>query len=186
MGRAERLIFCSLSLFLLLEFHMTNLRQTILFIAIAATSLGILAQTDTERSQHHPAQPPKKATREATAKSQIMAKESMATMDIKMKAMREMHEKMMAAKTPEDRKALMADHMKAMQDGMAMMGQMDSMGGMAGMGDMKGMSGMGADNKMGGMPMDMMGMHNMMQKRMEMMTSMMQMMMDRLPASPAQ
>ena len=49
-----------------------------------------------------------------------------------------------------------------------------------------GMGAMGADNKKGGMPMDMMGMHDMMQKRMEMMTSMMQMMMDRLPASPAQ
>ena len=109
-----------------------------------------------------------------------MAKESMAAMDNKMKAMREMHEKMMAAKTPDERKALMGDHMKAMQDGMAFMGQMDTMGGMGGMG------GMGADNKKGGMPMDMMGMHDMMQKRMEMMTSMMQMMMDRLPASPAQ
>jgi hypothetical protein len=38
--------------------------------------------------------------------------------------MQEMHEKMMAARTPAERQALMADHMKAMQDGMAMMGQM--------------------------------------------------------------
>lgn len=34
-----------------------------------------------------------------------------------------MHEKMMAAKTPAERQALMADHMKMMQAGMSMMGQ---------------------------------------------------------------
>ena len=165
---------------------MTNPRYIVLSLAIAATSFGVYAQTNAERAQHHPAEPAKTAPKAAAPKSTSMSKESMAAMDIKMKGMREMHEKMMAAKTPDERKALMGDHMKAMQDGMAMMGQMDTMGGMAGMGNMKGMGGMGADNKKGGMPMDMMGMHDMMQKRMEMMTSMMQMMMDRLPASPAQ
>ena len=54
------------------------------------------------------------------------------------------------------------------------------------MGDMKGMGGMGPNAKKGGMSMDMMGHHDMMEKRMEMMTTMMQMMMDRMPASPAQ
>ena len=165
---------------------MTNPRYIVLSLAIAAISFGVYAQTNAERAQHHPAEPAKTAPKAAAPKSTSMSKESMAAMDIKMKGMREMHEKMMAAKTPDERKALMGDHMKAMQDGMAMMGQMDTMGGMAGMGNMKGMGGMGADNKKGGMPMDMMGMHDMMQKRMEMMTSMMQMMMDRLPASPAQ
>ena len=168
---------------------MTNPRYIVLSLAIAAISFGVYAQTNAERALHHPAEPAKTVPKAAAPKSPSMSKESMAAMDIKMKAMREMHEKVMAAKTPDERKALMGDHMKAMQDGMAMMGQMDTMGGMAGMGDMKGMGGMGgmgADNKKGGMPMDMMGMHDMMQKRMEMMTSMMQMMMDRLPASPAQ
>ena len=33
----------------------------------------------------------------------------------RMKAMQEMHQKMMHAKTSEERNALMADHMKAMQ-----------------------------------------------------------------------
>jgi hypothetical protein len=46
--------------------------------------------------------------------------------------MREMHDRMMAAKTAEERQALMADHMTAMQDGMAMMKRMK--------GDQKGMS----------------------------------------------
>jgi hypothetical protein len=44
--------------------------------------------------------------------------------DQQMAQMREMHRKMMAAKTPQERQALMADHMKAMQGGMSMMCQM--------------------------------------------------------------
>jgi hypothetical protein len=40
---------------------------------------------------------------------------------MQMKRMQEMHQKMMAAKTPEERQALMAEHMKAMQGGMSMM-----------------------------------------------------------------
>ena len=94
----------------------------------------------------------------------------MAQMDVHMKAMREMHEKMKRARTPEEKSALMAEHMKAMQDGMAMMNGMPTQG----MGGMKGMQGMGG---MGGMGGDMGARHQMMEKRMEMMQSMMQMMM---------
>jgi hypothetical protein len=72
-----------------------------------------------------------------------------------MQQMQAMHEKMMAAKTPAERQALMADHMKAMQQGMTMMQQMTSQSGK------------------GPMPSQMMSM------RMDMMTMMMQMMMDR-------
>ena len=72
-----------------------------------------------------------------------------------MAQMQAMHEKMMAAKTPAERQALMADHMKTMQQGMSMMQQMTSQ------------SGKGAMSS------------KMMQKRMDMMTMMMQMMMDR-------
>ena len=98
----------------------------------------------------------------------------MARMDPQMKAMRGMHEKMMAAKTPEVRNALMAEHMKVMQDSMAMMSGTGP-GGMAGMGDMKGMGPMGAD---------MAAHHKMMEKHMEMMHTMMQMMTDRMAAMP--
>ncbi len=41
-----------------------------------------------------------------------------------MKAMQQMHDKMLAAKTPEERNALIAEQMKLMQDGMNMMGGM--------------------------------------------------------------
>ena len=90
----------------------------------------------------------------------------MTRMDSHIAAMREMHEKMMAAKTPEARRALMADHMKGMQQGMAMMNEMSS-GGMA------------------AMPSDPNARDKMMEKRMDMMQTMMQMMMDRLPSMPA-
>jgi len=103
--------------------------------------------------------------------SSMAAPDQMGKMDAQMKSMQAMHDKMMSAKTPEDRSKLMAEHMKTMQDGMAMMEGTSS----AGMGGMKGMSGMSGD---------MGARHQMMEKRMEMMQSMMKMMMDRLPTAP--
>ena len=74
--------------------------------------------------------------------------------------------------------ALMAEHMKAMQDGMKLMEGMakPGMAGMAGMAGMKGMGGMSAE---------MNAHHAMMEKRMTMMQTMMKMMMDCMPAAPA-
>ncbi|OGA95512.1 MAG: hypothetical protein A3E79_10845 [Burkholderiales bacterium RIFCSPHIGHO2_12_FULL_61_11] len=129
-------------------------------LAIALTTASVLAACNTA-----PAMPM------GTASASSMATpDQMARMDAQMKTMQGMHEKMMNAKTPEERNKLMAEHMKAMQDGMAMMG------GMGGMGGMKGMQGMTGD---------MGARQQMMEKRMEMMQSMMQMMMDRLPVEPA-
>jgi hypothetical protein len=112
---------------------------------------------------------------------------TMAASDSRMKAMQEMHRKMMSASTPADRQALMADHMKAMQGGMAMMKEMHAMhgaGGMGGMGTMGSsgsaapMAGMG-DGK--GMPADMAKSQKMMADHMAMMQMMMDMMADRMP-----
>jgi hypothetical protein len=80
--------------------------------------------------------------------------------DERMKMMREMHQKMAEAKTPEERAALMKDHMKAMHEGMGMMGQMN---------------GKGMEGSKGKMCMDA----EMMKRRMDMMEMMMQMMVDR-------
>jgi hypothetical protein len=80
--------------------------------------------------------------------------ERMSAMDAHMKSMREMHDKMSRARTPEERQALMTEHMRLMQQSMAMMGGMQGMG-----------------------PADMSGRMQMMEKHMEMMHSMMQMMM---------
>ena len=85
-----------------------------------------------------------------------------------MKTMQGMHEKMMNAKSPEERNKLMAEHRKAMQDGMGMMGGM-APGGMQDKGPMTG---------------DMATRQKMMEKRMEMMQTMMQMMMDQMPPAP--
>ena len=116
---------------------------------------------------------------------------AMAGMDQHMQAMREMHEKVMRARTPQEREALMAEHMKLMQQGMAMMSGMSGMHGKGGMAGMEGKAGMAGMPGMAGMqgkePMagDMAMHHQMMEKRMAMMQSMMQMMTDRMVLMPA-
>ena len=141
----------------------------LLSLAFAISSLGTsawAAQND-QHPGHHPAgaasAPVSKA---APGKSGV----DMARMDAQTKAMRQMHDKVMAAKTPEERNALMAEHMKTMQDGMTMM---------------NGAAPEGMSSMKGGMKGDMTMHHRMMEKRMEMMAASMQMMMDRLPAVPA-
>ena len=111
----------------------------------------------------------------ATTPNNMATPDQMAKMDAQMKTMQGMHEKMMNAKTPEEGSKLMAEHMKAMQEGMAMMGGMSG----AGMGDMKGMQ------RMPDMSGDIGARQQMMEKRMEMMQTMMKMMMDRMPATLA-
>ena len=134
----------------------------VLAFAAAVLSAGVSAQSDKDHAAHHPAGP-------ASAAAPAPQAPTPARMDMQMKSMQEMHDKMMAAKTPEERQALMAEHMKTMQDGMAMMGQMRGGGARPG-------AGMG-----GGMATS----PQMMSRRMDMMETMMQMMMDREGASPA-
>ena len=155
-------------------------------VASLATSLifatGAWAADQDPHTSHHPESASASASFTANAATKSAAampgkpaiKEAIGKMDMQMGMMRDMHEKMMAAKTPEQRNAMMADHMRMMQDGMAMMGNMKMMGG-----------GMGMKPDM---PTDS-GRVQMMEKRMEMMESMMQMMLDRLPVAnpvPAQ
>jgi hypothetical protein len=102
----------------------------------------------------------------------------MAQMDAHMQAMRSMHDRIVGARTPEQRQALMAEHLRLMQDGMAMMGGMGPGAGL-GMGMMSGDKGAGS---MPAGPMTPEMRQQMLEKRMEMMQSMMQMMMDRMPA----
>lgn len=89
-----------------------------------------------------------------------------------MKAMQDMHQKMMDAKTPEERQALMAEHMKAMQGCMGMMKQMAGKSGGAGPG-------------MKGMPADPQARMDALEQRMDMMQMMMDMMMDRMSSGSA-
>ncbi len=137
-----------------------------LALALFVVGASSWAAQHDKHDGHHPA-----GAASAPAARAVPGKSgaSMARMDTQMKSMREMHDKMMAAKTPEERNALMATHKTAMEDGMKLMGEM-APGDIAGGGSMKG---------------DMGARHQMMEKRMEMMQTMMQMMMDRMPAAPA-
>lgn len=132
-------------------------------LAMALVATSAFAATDDQHAAHHPA-----GSASAPVAKDMAGKTtpSMARMDAQMRAMRDMHEKMMAATTPEERNALMAEHMKTMQDGMAMMNGMGAPGTAKRRGDM------------GATPQAM-------EQRMDMMQNMMQMMMDRLPAAPA-
>ena len=135
----------------------------IVFSLVALGSTAWAAQHDGHKA-HHPAG--------STAAKATPGSPEKARVDNQMKAMQAMHDKMMAATTPEARNALMAEHMKTMQDGMGMMKSMGGMGGMGGMSDSK------------AKPADMAQRQQMMEQRMEMMQSMMEMMVDRLPQSP--
>jgi hypothetical protein len=139
--------------------------RSVLVLAVAAVlATGARAQSEKDHAVHHPegasapAAAAARAPANSTPKAALKSAAAPAQMDVQMKSMQEMHGKMMAAKTPEERQALMADHMKAMQGGMAMTGQMKT-----------------PDAKGGGMSMS----PEMMGKRMDMMEMMMQMMMDR-------
>ena len=112
----------------------------------------------------------------AAPANSMASPERMAAMDAQMKTMHDVHVKMKNAKTPEERQALMADHMKAMQGGMGMMKGMSGMSGMGAMGAMGGQAGMPADTAQ---HQKMMGQH------MSMMEMMLDMMQQRMPAAPA-
>ena len=129
-------------------------------LAVALASAGTLIACTTA-----PAMP-----MGAAPANSMASPERMAAMDAQMKTMHDMHTKMMNAKTPEERQALMPDHMKAMQGGMGMM---------------KGMPGMGAMAGQPGMPPEMAQHQKMMGQHMAMMQMMMDMMQQRMPASPA-
>jgi hypothetical protein len=133
---------------------------------------ALAAKSPNDHAAHHP----------ATAASQPSA--AMGRFNDQMTTMQAMHEKMLAAKTPEERAALMHDHTKAMQDGMTMMGQteggMGTVGGNCAMNTGKTPRGCGdRPLKRGGMP----AAHDEMNRRMDMMQMMMQLMVDRQDAT---
>ena len=131
-----------------------------LSLALAISTIGAPAwSADADSHQaHHPA-----GTASAPAGKAMPGK---ARMDSQMKAMNEMHDRMLAAKSPQERDALAAEHLKLMQNSMAMINSMSP----------------GATDIQKG---DMVGRHQTMESRMELMRGTMQMMMDRLLAVPA-
>lgn len=136
---------------------MTHFRYIPLAFALAAAGALTACATSPMTSMDKP------------AAGGMAAPDAMARMDEKMKTMLTMHDRMMKAKTPEERSKLMAEHMKAMQGGMEMM---KGMGG--DMGSMQGMHSTAGD---------MAAHHKMMAKHMEMMQAMMGMMHEHMMAS---
>ena len=157
---------------------MNFVRTISIFSAVAATTMAasVWAAGNEQHDSHHPAATATTPVAQAAPTTPGMGMGGgmgagmggtamMPNYADQMKAMQAMHDKMLAAKTPEERNALMAEQMKLMQSGMGMMGQM----------------GQGA---MAGKPSDMAARQGMMEQRMEMMQSMMQMMMDRVAPAP--
>lgn len=146
---------------------MKLVRNLSLALALFAVGAPNWAAQHDQHKAHHPA-----GAASAAGSKSMPGKTTpeMARMANHMKAMQEMHDKMMAAKTPEERNALMGEHMKTMQEGMGMMKGMGGMGGMAGP---------------KGPPTSMTERQAMMEQRMDMMQTMMEMMVDRLPPASA-
>ena len=141
---------------------MKLIRPLTLALALYAVGAPSWAAQHDQHKAHHPAG---SASAAATKPMPGKTTPEMARMANQMKAMQEMHDKMMAAKTPEQRSALMAEHMKTMQEGMVMM---------------KGMGGMAGPKSP---PDTMTERQTMMEQRMDMMQTMMEMMVDRLPSA---
>jgi hypothetical protein len=153
------------------ELQMNSARRISIFSAVAATTMTMSAwaASNAQHDSHHPATTATIQVAQASAATPGMGMGGMAAMPgsaDQMKAMQVMHDKMMTAKTPQERNALMTEQMKLMHDGMGMMGRMGS-------------------GAMAGKPGDMASRQGMMEQRMDMMQSMMQMMMDRMAPAPA-
>jgi hypothetical protein len=144
--------------------HSIRVLPRVLALVLAlASSLGYADDA------HHPESAAKAGAAQAAPKKAPKINKAPADkLDAQMKQMRTMHEKMAGAKTPEERNALTADHMKAMHGGMSMMS------------DMMGRQGSGRPQS-----------PELMQKQMDMMDMMKDMMKDRMetrdgakPAAP--
>jgi len=168
---------------------MKNLRFSLIAVAcIATASLGLAAAAD-EHAVHRPDAASASATGASTAKAKsakakaVPKAVTVSPMDQQMQAMQAMHDKMMNAKSMDERRGMLDEQMKSMQSGMAMMDQMGMGAPAASSASAPGGMGMGGGMGMssGGMPAQ----HASMMKRMEMMQMMMRMMMDRLSVEPA-
>ncbi len=136
---------------------------TLAVALMCVTPIAFAQNSAAEHAAHHPASaPPASVTASAPAAGNNMAK-----MDSHMQRMREMRDKMMAARSPDERRTMMAEHMRLMREGMSMMG---------------GMTTKSAPKA----PADMASRHAQMEKRNEMMQTMMEMMMDRMAVQGAQ
>ena len=84
-------------------------------LALALALFAVAAPSWTAQHDQHKAHHPAGSASAAAAKSMRgKTTPEMVRIANQMKAMQEMHDKMMAAKTPKERSALMADHLQQM------------------------------------------------------------------------
>lgn len=108
---------------------MSRLIQALVATAIMGMVFAVGAQQATDNTQHHPAaasaaSPTGRAIPSGgTPMGMSTMPQMQEHMQQHMAAMQAMCVKMAAAQTPAERQALMADHLKAMQDGMGKMMQ---------------------------------------------------------------
>ena len=148
-------------------------------LAIAVGTLFLLtAGTPFAQTANGPASTPNVAT--AQSGSMMTMGAQMGQMDEHMAKMNTLHEKMAGAATPEERQGVMEDQRQEMQRGMAMMRDMHQ-------GDMPMVgAGMGKSGQMG-KPADPKAQMQMMERRIDMMQTMLQSLMDQqgMVAGPA-
>lgn len=108
-------------------------------IGMTVVSLGVMAQGTDQHENHHPAGTAASDSVEEQVPAGSMDNGKMSTMHDHMNTM---HENKPKPGTPEQCQTLMAEHMKLMQECMAMMKQMDG-----GMQDGQGMSGGMSDHQ---------------------------------------
>lgn len=154
---------------------MKKIHPLVIAAVIAVTSVSIVAQAQ-DQNKDRLGSTTQPATNRSNSSSNPMSQDIMKKMDAQMKAMQEIHQKMINAKTPEERNAIMAENIKAMEAGMSMMRET----GMMGMPIMENMPMRDGTPMMDNVPIQ----NQMMQKRMDMMSNMMQMMMDRMNHTP--
>lgn len=154
---------------------MSKIRLVVSSIILSSASALAVAQTADEHNAHHPESA---TTGETSTIAQTPVDPALLEkqMNDQMQTMHAFHEKLQKA-SPDERQALMSEHHELMQEGMKMMGM--ASGGMQGMGMMGGMHSQTAKNHS---TESSAAHHTMMLKRMDMMQSMMQMMIDRMPA----
>lgn len=143
--------------------------SSVVALSVAAMPLYAVDEHHPEKAQQA-ASVPKPAATEKSAGSEPAADPQIGQMQETGRKLQELMGKIRQTSDPVERRKLLQEHMRTMQEGMK---QMRGMGG--GM-----MMGMGSGGKQGGMMMcDMMKAHGMMEMRMEMMETMMEHMMQR-------
>lgn len=146
-------------------------------LALAVAPWAATAQTPADHEQHHPG-----AAAPASPSSTAAPEQAVAAMERHLQRMREASRRLADARTPQERQALMNERRRLMQEGLQLMGPMRAMpqaamgaAGGAGMPDGMGPQMMGA----------MMERHAWMDKRMEMVQSVLQMLLEPIDAPAA-